>query len=108
MTLGRVRALSVAGAAALVLNGCGVVGGSGGDAGGCKDAVAEAAEAASMPERKRRLRPAFEACESLAGFAAAVARHPEALEGVDVERYVRGQCREVPALKDSPLCEAFG
>jgi hypothetical protein len=108
MTLACVRALAVVGAAALVLGGCGVVGGSGADAGGCKEAVAEAAEAASMPERKRRLRPAFEACESLAGFAAAVARYPKALDGVDVERYVRRQCREVPALKSSSLCEAFG
>lgn len=108
MTVGHARAVAMAGAAALMLTGCGVVGDSGGNAGACKDAVAEAAEAANMPERKRRLRPAFEACESVAGFAAAVAQYPKALEGVDVEGYVRRQCREVPALKDSSLCEAFG
>lgn len=108
MTVGPVRALAMAGAAALVLPGCGVVGDSGGNANGCKDTVAEAGEAANMPERKRRLRPAFDACESLADFAAAAAAYPKALEGVDVENYVRQQCREVPALKDASLCKAFG
>lgn len=94
---------------ALLLGGCGGDGSTGGNgAAACKDAVAQAAEATNMPERRERLRPAFEACESVAEFASAVARYPKALEGVDVEAYVRQQCREVRALRDAALCEAFG
>jgi len=78
------------------------------DASGCKSAVADAAKATNMPERKERLRPAFEACESLAEFIAAAARYPKALEGIDARGYVREQCREVDALKGSALCDALG
>lgn len=94
--------------AVLVLAGCGNGSDDGGTAQSCKDVVAEAAEAANMPERRERLRPAFDACENLAEFAAAVAQYPQALEDVDVEAYVRKQCREVEALRDAQLCEAFG
>jgi hypothetical protein len=107
MSIQRVRGLAMAGATALLLSGCGAGGDSGNGVGGCKDAVAEAAEATNMPERKRRLQPAFEACESLTDFVAAAARYPKALEGVDVKRYVRQQCREVEALRDATLCQAL-
>lgn len=94
--------------AVLVLVGCGNGSDGGGAAQSCKDVVAEAAEAANMPEREERLRPAFDACDNVAEFAAAVAQYPKALEDVDVEAYVRKQCREVEALRDAQLCEAFG
>ncbi len=96
-------------AAAIVLTGCGADGDSGeGNASACRDAVADAAEATNLPERERRLRPAFEACDDLADFAAQVARYPDALQDVNVEEYVRERCREVEALRDAKLCEAFG
>ncbi len=104
----RIRIVAAAAAALLVLAGCGNGSDDGGGARSCKDVVANAAEATNMPDRRERLRPAFDACDSIAEFASAVAQYPKALEDVDVEAYVRRQCREVGALRDARLCEAFG
>lgn len=108
LTMDRVRSIAALAVAVLVLAGCGDGNGGGVDAGGCQEAVSRAAEAANMPERKQRLQPAFEACENLAEFTAAVARYPKALEDIDVEAYVREQCEKVEALRDAALCEALG
>lgn len=92
----------------LLLAGCSEGSDGEGDASGCREAVADAAEATNMPDRDERLEPAFEACQNLADFGAAVAQYPEALEGVDVEQYVRERCQESEALRDADLCQAFG
>ena len=98
----------MAASAALLLTGCSDGNEGEGDASGCREAVADAAEATNMPERDERLEPAFDACQNLADFGAAVAQYPEALEGVDVEEYVRERCRESDTLRDADLCQAFG
>ena len=102
------RTLAVAASTALLLAGCSDGADGEGDASGCREAVADAAEATNMPERNERLEPAFDACQNLADFGAAVAESPEALEGVDVEQYVRERCRESDTLRDANLCQAFG
>lgn len=104
--LRHVAALTVS---TLLLVGCGNGGDSDGDAdaSGCKDAVAEAAEAANLDD-EGNLDAAFEACGDLAEFGAAIQESPEVLEGVgsDIEGWVQERCRESEALNDTALCEA--
>ena len=95
---------------AVLLAGCSDGGGSGdgADAQGCQEVVADAADAANVSEREERLQPAFEACDDLAELLAAVARSPEALEGIDVREWAREQCASVEELSGSRLCESIG
>lgn len=94
---------------ALLLAGCSDDGGSGeGEARSCQEIVADAAQAADLAEREERLQPAFEACDNLAEFAAAVARAPEALQDVDIRAWAREQCESVEELQGSQLCESIG
>jgi hypothetical protein len=96
--------------AGLLLTACGNGDGSqdGADASGCQDAVASAAESGDLRDDVN-LQPAFEACDGLAEFGAAVMSTPEALEeiGSDVEGWARERCQESDALSGSALCEAF-
>ena len=102
--------LAVLIAPALLLAGCGGDGGDGdgGDAQGCREVVADAAQAADVAEREKRLQPAFDACDNLAEFLTAVAQSPKALEDVDVRAWAREQCDSVEELKGTPLCESIG
>jgi hypothetical protein len=95
--------------AGLLLSACGNGDSQGdADASGCQDAVASAAESANLQD-DAGLETAFEACEGLAEFGAAVASSPEALEeiGTDVEGWLRERCQGSDTLSDSQLCESF-
>jgi hypothetical protein len=104
--LKQITALMFAG---LLLTACGNGDGSqdDADASGCQDAVANAAESADLRD-DADLQPAFEACEGLAEFGAAVMNSPEALEeiGADAEGWVRERCQESENLRGSALCES--
>jgi hypothetical protein len=95
--------------AGLLLTACGNGEGSqdDADASGCQDAVANAAESGDLRDDVN-LQPAFEACEGLAEFGAAVMSTPEALEeiGSDVEGWARERCQESDTLSGSALCES--
>jgi hypothetical protein len=104
--LKQITALMFAG---LLLSACGNGGGSqdDADASGCQEAVADAAESANLRD-DADLEVAFEACQGLAEFGAAVMNSPEALEeiGADAEGWVRERCQESDALSGSALCES--
>lgn len=105
--LKQITALTFAG---LLLAACGNGDGSqdDADASGCQDAVASAAESADLRD-DTELQPAFEACEGLAEFGAAVMNSPEALEeiGADAEGWAQERCQESDTLSGSALCESI-
>lgn len=53
------------------------------------------------------LRPAFDACETLAQFETAAEKFPEVID-VEPSGYVESACRDDPAVADSALCAVAG
>ena len=104
MELGHITALMLT---ALLLVGCGNGAGGDVDASGCRDAVAEAAGTTNLRDEVS-LRRAFDACNNVTEFGAAVLESPEAAAevGSDVEGWVRQKCLESDLLSGSTLCES--
>lgn len=98
-------------AALLLLAGCDSGGSRGGDniaepSNACEETFAsiEVDAARTSPED---VRPAFDACETLAQFEAAAETYPEVID-VEPDAYVEEACRDDPAVADSALCAVTG
>lgn len=105
----QLRQITALALSALLLVACGNGGDADGDAdaSGCRDAVAEAAEATNLDDDVN-LEPVFEACQDLAELGAAIQDSPEILRnvGADVQGWAERQCRESETLADTPLCDS--
>ena len=98
-------------AALLLLTGCDSGGSRGGDniaepSNACEETFAsiEVEAARTSPED---VRPAFDACETLAQFETAAEKFPEVID-VEPSGYVESACRDDPAVADSALCAVAG
>ena len=72
----------------------------------CETAVAEAGGLEDL-RNVDRLRPVFEACNSIEDFTAAVESQLEGFEDVDLQPYVRTGCNLARDLAGTPLCESM-
>lgn len=74
----------------------------------CEAAVQEAARAGIDPETQDPLWPAFEACESIEEFSAAVEDHPGVIpDDVDPQTYAEEQCGAATEVEGSAVCESL-
>lgn len=105
----QLRQVTALGLSALLLVACGDGGDADrdADASGCRDAVAEAAEAVNLDDAN--LERVFAACQDLAELGAAIQDSPQVLRdvGADVQGWAEEQCQKSETLRDTSLCASI-